>query len=345
MKLPKFEYLTPQSLAEACQVAAAEGPAARIIAGGTDLLQALKYGLKQPRLLIDISSLSDLNYINYSSQEGLTVGSSVTLRHLAAHPAVRDHYPLLVQAALLMGSTQLQAMGTIGGNICQDTCCVYYKLPPMSRQGLAPCFKLGGEKCHAVKGSKICWATYSGDMAPALLALEAELTITGPDGDKVMPLSSFFSARGENPHNLQAGQLLKAIHLPPPGDARGVYLKLRLRKSIDYPLLGVAVNIVPDREKGTLKKATLALTAVEKSPLLIATPAAIAASSDLETQIALLAEAAVRMAHPIANTSGYSPRYRREMVKVYVQQAINQTMGKPWERRKPLENNYAQGER
>jgi CO/xanthine dehydrogenase FAD-binding subunit len=141
-----------------------------------------------------------------------------------------------------------------------------------------------------------------------------------------------FSARGENPNNLQPGQLVKEFHLPPPGDARGAYLKLRPRKSIDYPSLGVAVNIVPDRQKGTLKKVTLALTAVEKSPLVIST-AAIAGVSSLEAQIALLSDRAAKMAHPIANTSGYSPRYRREMVTVYVQQAISQamgqTMGKP----------------
>ncbi|MDP2268854.1 MAG: FAD binding domain-containing protein, partial [Deltaproteobacteria bacterium] len=192
MKLPPFKYLTPQSLAEACQVAAAEGQAARLIAGGTDLLQALKYGLKKPRLLIDISSLPELARIYYSPQLGLTIGSLVTLRHLASHQAVRDNYPLLMQAALSMGSTQLQAMGTIGGNLCQDTCCIYYNRPPMSRQGLDPCYKLGGGECHAVKGSKICWATYSGDIAPALLVLKAQLIIADKDGDKTLPVNSLF---------------------------------------------------------------------------------------------------------------------------------------------------------
>ncbi len=318
--------MTPESIGEACRIAAAEGQYAQIIAGGTDLLQALKYGLKKPRLLIDISSLPELDRVYYSRQQGLTVGALVTLRHLAAHPAVRENYPLLVQAALSVGSTQLQAMGTIGGNICQNTRCVYYNLPPMSRQGLDPCFKRGGGECHAVKGSKICWATYSGDMAPALLALQAQVTVAGQDGDKTMPLDNLFSGRGETPHNLEPGQLLKEIHLPPPGAARGVYLKLRLRKSIDYPLLGVAVNIVADMGKGTLKEVALALTSVEKSPLLITTPAKITESSDLETQVAVLSEAATKIAHPIANTSGYSPRYRRDMVNIYVTQAIGQAM-------------------
>ena len=326
MKLPKFECFMPKSIDEACKISAVAGQDARIIAGGTDLLPALKHGLKKPPVLIDISSLPGLDCISYSQQQGLTVGALVTLRDLAAHPAVRNNYPLLAQAALSMGSTQLQAMGTIGGNLCQDTCCSYYNLPLMSRQGLEPCFKLGGGQCHAVKGSKICWATYSGDLAPALLALQAQLTIADRDGDKPLPLLGLFSGRGENPNNLQLGQLLIEINLPPPGNARGVYLKLRMRKSIDYPSLGVAVSIVPDMDKGILKEITLALTAVGKSPLLITTPARLAESSNLGTQIAIMAETATKIAHPIANTSGYSPRYRREMVAVYVAQAIGQAM-------------------
>src|SRR5512140_3500109 len=177
MILPKFKYTAPQSLNEACKIAAEEGYDASIIAGGTDILQSLKYRLKKPGTLIDISSLPDLNNIA-DTPDGLAIGSLVTMRRLAAHDTVRKRYPLLAQAALSIGSTQLQAMGTIGGNLCQDTCCIFYNLPPASREGLDPCFKLGGEICHAVKSSKSCWATYAGDMAPALLVLQATITIT-----------------------------------------------------------------------------------------------------------------------------------------------------------------------
>jgi 4-hydroxybenzoyl-CoA reductase subunit beta len=325
MRLPKFAYLAPASIAELCNIASAEGARARIIAGGTDLLAAMKYGLKKPELLLDICRIPHLDQITFSDREGLKVGALVTLRRLAAHPVIREKYPLLVQAALSVGSVQLQAMGTIGGNLCQDSCCLYYNRPPVSRQTLAPCFKLGEGQCHAVPGSKVCLATYAGDVAPALLALQASITITGPEGERTIPLPELYTGRGKIPHILKPGELLTEIQVPPAGKT-GVYLKLRMRKSIDYPLLGVAVHMSPDGEKGTFRNISLALTAVERSPLLIKIPEGAAAPAEWEKQVEMFAEAAYGAAHPIANTSGYSPRYRREMVKVYVRQGIYQAM-------------------
>lgn len=326
MKLPRFECVRPQSLGEVCKIAREEGPKAQIIAGGTDILPELKYKLKFPGMLIDISALSDLDRITYSEREGLTVGALVTLRRLAAHKDVREGYPLLMQAALSVGSAQLQAMGTIGGNLCQNTRCIYYNLPSLSRQGLDPCFKLGGGRCHAVQGSKICHATYSGDMAPALLALRACVTIADGTGENTIPLNELYSGRGEAPHVLEPGRILKGIHVPPPFHNVGVYVKMRIRKSIDYPLLGVAVNLLPNGKDGALKDILVGLTGVEKSPLLITPPDEIKDTHELEKQTEIMAEAAYRKAHPIANTSGYSPRYRREMVSVYVRQGVLQAL-------------------
>ena len=326
MKLPRFEYVRAETLREACRAAVSAGQDGRIIAGGTDILQSLKYRIISVRTLIDIRSLPDLSHISYSDSAGFVVVPLVTLRLLAAYPAVKDKYPLLAQAALSVGSTQLQAMGTIGGNLCQDTRCIYFNLPPMSRQGLDPCYKLGDGKCHVVKGSKVCLATYTGDLAPALLALQAEITVAEGNKEIRMPLIKLFSGRGKRPLTLLPGQVLKEIHVPPPTGHQGVYLKMRQRKSIDYPLLGVAVNIVPNEAKGTLKEAAVALTAAGTSPLFVAAPAALAEGRDLSSQAAIMAEAAYKAAHPMANMAGYSPNYRREMVKIYVTQAIMQAM-------------------
>jgi CO/xanthine dehydrogenase FAD-binding subunit len=119
---------------------------------------------------------------------------------------------------------------------------------------------------------------------------------------------------------------LKEVLVPPPDGRTGVYLKLRLRKSIDYPLLGVAVNLLPGNSKGSLKEISLALTGVEKSPLRVEIPAGTEELADLEKQAAILAAAAYKVARPVANTSGYSARYRREMVRVYVRQGIFQAL-------------------
>lgn len=325
MRLPEFAYETPKSLSEACRLAARGGKNANIIAGGTDILQAMKYGLKKPETLIDISLISDLNKISYNSRKGLTAGPLVTLRRLAAHEIVKEKYPLLTQAALSVGNAQLQTMGTVGGNLCQDSRCIYYNLPPVSRQGFALCFKLGGKVCHAVRGSKFCWAAYAGDMAPALLALRATVTITGGRGEKTIPLEDLYSGRGESPNILKPGQILSGIHIPSPIDEAGIYLKMRMRRSIDYPLLGVAVNLSLNSKKKNTGGIAVALTAIERAPLVMGLPLD-GVADGWGQQMETLAQTAYTKAHPIANTSGYSPRYRREMVRVYVSDGIGRAM-------------------
>src|SRR5574340_6468 len=170
MRLPAFDYVEPKSLAESCRTLRDAGADAMIIAGGTDLVMALKYRLKTPKLLVGLNRISRLRKIRYARGEGLTIGAMTSLRHLAQHRAIQEEYPLLARAAGCMGSVQLQAMGTVGGNLCQDACCIYYSRTPMMREAIGPCFKSGGGVCHAVKSSKNCWATYCGDLAPALLA-------------------------------------------------------------------------------------------------------------------------------------------------------------------------------
>ncbi len=173
MRLPTFDYVEPKSVDESCRALQEAGTDARIIAGGTDLVMALKYRLKTPKLLVGLNRIPRLRRIHYAAEQGLTIGAMVSLRHIAEHRTIQEKYPLLAHAARCMGSVQLQAMGTIGGNLCQDACCVYYSRTPMMRESIGPCFKSGGSVCHAVKSSKKCWATYCGDLAPALLALGA----------------------------------------------------------------------------------------------------------------------------------------------------------------------------
>jgi 4-hydroxybenzoyl-CoA reductase subunit beta len=244
MKVPKFEYAQPKSIGECCRVLEEQGVNAQAIAGGTNLMVALKNRLKVPKMLVDLCLIPNLNRIGYSQHDGLSVGALVSLRHVAANAVVREKYPILARAALDVGSAQIQAMGTVGGNLCQDTCCLYYDRPPMWRQGLEPCHKLRGTVCQAVPGSKTCWATYCGDLAPVLLVLGARIKIADPKGEKVIPLSELYSGDGKTPHTLHPGQVVTEVQVPaPPDHSGGAYLKLRVRKTIDYPLLGVAVTV------------------------------------------------------------------------------------------------------
>ena len=325
MKLPPFEYVAPKSVTKACELLRKKQNRAIPIAGGTDLLMALKNRLKTPALLVDLHNLPRSLYrIAYSPKRGLTLGGLVSLRKAANQAAVKDNYPMLVQALLSVGSPQIQVMGTLGGNLCQDTLCVYYNRSPMLRQTLEPCHKLGGKICHAVRGSKTCWATYCGDVAPALLALQAKIKIVGPNSEKVIPLQRFYSADGKKPNVLKPGEILTEIQVPPPRPhSGGAYLKLRTRKAIDYPLLGAAFWLSLRNGEAICEEANLALTGVERTPLLIQEAETLKGKSLDDKIIEDLAEAAYRRAHPVNTACELTPKYRKDMVRIYVMEAVH----------------------
>jgi len=327
MKLPTFKYIEPKSIRRACHVLEEHGDEGQAIAGGTDLMMAWKNRLKVPEIVVDLASIPHLNHIRYSDKDGLRVGALVTLRRLASNPVVKEKYPALTQAALAVGTPQLQAMGTIGGNLCQDSLCAYYNRSPSSRQMLEPCHKMEGTVCHAVAGSKICWGTYCGDIAPTLLVLQARVTIAKGEGKEVFPLSQLYSADGKRPTSLKPGAIVTEIHVPSPAPRSGaIYLKFRLRRTIDYPLLGVATRLTMDSAGTICEDAAVALTAVERTPLLIKEAANARGKKLTDTVVEALAEAAYKQAHPLHNICGVTPEYRKEMVKVYVMSAITQTV-------------------
>ncbi|MGE5265453.1 MAG: FAD binding domain-containing protein [Acidobacteriota bacterium] len=321
MKLPRFDLSEPKSLKSASRLLAERGDRAMVIAGGTDLMQSLKDRLKSPELLVDLGNLPHLDRIEYSTRRGLKIGALVTIRQLARDPLIRSKYPMLSQSASGVGSPQLQAMGTVGGNLCQDSLCLYYNRSPMMRLPLEPCLKLDGKLCNAVSGSLECWAVYSGDLAPVLMALDATVTIADSVGKYTMPLSEFYSGDGKRPNRLKAGQILTEISVPSPlPGSGGVYLKMRQRQTVDYPLLGVAVHLV--LADGYCRELRLALTAVDRAPLLIREAEEVKGKRIGAEEIERLAQAAFRSARPLNNVIELTPKYRRQMVKVYVRSAI-----------------------
>lgn len=325
MKLPEFEYAEPKSIREACQLLRDKGEKAQAIAGGTGVMMALKNTLKVPERLVDLSGLPNLSQICYSERQGLKVGALVSLRQMASNPVVKEKYPILAQAALDVGTVQIQAMGTVGGNLCQDNLCFWYNRSPMVRQMQESCHKLGGHVCHAVSRSKSCWATYCGDVAPVLLVLHAKVQIADSKGRKLIPLNEFYSGDGKRPNILKPGQIVTEIQVPSPApNSGGAYLKLRVRKTMDYPLLGVAANLTIRKGDNICTDATIALTAVERAPLLIKEGIWLKGKELRDVAIERLAEAAYRQAHPLNNIFELNPKYRKDMVKVYAKLAVLQ---------------------
>jgi 4-hydroxybenzoyl-CoA reductase subunit beta len=277
--LPQFEVLQPLSLDEAIK-SRAEHPHSRLLGGGTDLVVNIRRGIVAPTVLIDMNRVSELRAIK-SDVDTLEIGASVTLADLAAHPDVVRHYPVVAQAAKFIAGPTHRNMGTVGGNICLDTRCIYYNQSEWWRDANNHCLKTTGEICHvAPKSRGICFATFSGDLAPALLTLNAEVDLAGPSGRRTVPLNSIYIgySRQDQPMtetlgdgkyylSLRPGEFVTAVRAKNTPGLRSGYDKVRIRRSIEYPVAGVAVALCRDGE--ALTDLRVAITGTNPRPVLL----------------------------------------------------------------------------
>jgi len=263
--LPNFQYLRPATAADALRLRAAN-PASQYIAGGTDLLPNLRRGLASPAAVIDLGAIAELTEI---AEQGnaLRIGSGVSLARIAAHPAVTARLPALAQAAASVAGPTHRAAATLGGNLCLDTRCSYYNQSEAWRAGNNYCMKRDGDGCRVAKKSKRCYAAFSGDVAPALIALNTEVEILGADGSRRQPLIELYRDDGMQWLTLAPGELVVAVTVPLDDAWRSAYEKVRVRGAIDFPLAGVAVAL--RREGGLLTGLRIALTGVSSQPLAI----------------------------------------------------------------------------
>ena len=323
MSLPEFKLLRPRSVAEAIDCLAKHAPEIQVIAGGTDLIPSLRQKLFTPPYVLDLRGIRELRGIRPRSGEGAEIGALTTLTEIEHSELLRRNYPVLAEAAATVASPILRNMGTLGGNICLDTRCLWYNQSLTWRKGCGFCIKKDGDICHVAPGGDTCWAAFSGDTPPALLCLEAELEIVGPAGARRVPLREFYTGVGDNYRKLKKNELVTRVFLPQSSSGwRGVYRKLRIRGSIDYPLAGVAVAL--RRSNGHVEDARLALTAVNAAPVLVQGISEALAHRELDEALAEQAgEMAARTAKPLT-TSALTPEYRREMIRVFSRRALLQ---------------------
>lgn len=326
MKLPRIDYLEAKTVKRACALLA-KGDVLPI-AGGTDLVPSLKHRVKAPQAVVNLKTIGGLDRITYSEKDGLRIGALATLRDLQKNKVIQERYPALVQAAAAVGTVQLQNMGTVAGNLCLDTRCYYYNQSAFWRTARPACYKAGGEVCHVVKRSDHCWACYSGDTAPAFMVLGATVKIVGSKGERTIPLKQLYSGDGQNPIALAADELVTEVQVPAKAPYSGAaYTKLRIRKAIDFPLLGAAVFLQLDGKDGVVKEARVALTAAESQPLEVPQAAqALKGKKFSEETLAAAMEASYKKARPVDNVIGGSPPYRKKMARVFVKRAANQAL-------------------
>src|SRR4029450_11999518 len=266
-----FEYARASDVADAIRQITAE-PAAKFIAGGTNLVDLMKYDVERPVRLIDITHLP-LNNWEETENGGLRIGALVPNSDLAYHPLIEKRYPLLSSAILAGASQQLRNMASTGGNLMQRTRCFYFydvATPCNKRKPGSGCPAINGiNRINAILGtSEACIATHPSDMCVALAALEAKVHVAGPAGERAIAFSDFHRLPGNTPEvdtNLNANEIITAIELPAQGFAANYsYLKIRDRLSYAFALVSVAAALV--LEDGRIKGARLALGGVAHKP-------------------------------------------------------------------------------
>jgi xanthine dehydrogenase YagS FAD-binding subunit len=266
-----FQYARATDLSDAVRQIAAD-PAAKFIAGGTNLVDLMKYDVERPARLIDISRLP-LNSVQTTPGGGLLIGALVPNSDLAYHPIIEQRYPMLSSAILAGASQQLRNMASTGGNLLQRTRCFYFydvATPCNKRDPGSGCSAIDGiNRINAILGtSEHCIATHPSDMCVALAALEAKVHVTGPAGERTIALDDFHRLPGDTPErdtNLEPNEIITAIELPAQGFAEHhSYLKIRDRLSYAFALVSVAAALELDGNR--IKEARLALGGVAHKP-------------------------------------------------------------------------------
>jgi len=323
LRLHAYEYHRPGTVDEAIALLAEHAGDVMPIAGGTDLVPNMKHRLFTPGHLVSLRRIAAMRGI-VEDETGLTIGAATSLDQVARAARVLEVLPSLARACSLVSGPQLRRMGTIGGNVCLDTRCTYYNQTLFWRKALGYCLKKDGTACHVVKGGTRCVAAHSADTATALLPLEAELRIVGPEGERVTPIASFFTSDGVWNRRMDPGELLLSIRVPrPAAGSRHSFQKLRARDSIDFPLLNLAARVDFGAD-GVITGLQMAASGMGSYPRKMGKLDAIAIGNALTEQVMdELAEQAFRQCHPLDNIP-VDAEWRRAMVPVLARRALSE---------------------
>ncbi len=309
--MPNFQLHRPKAVEEAVKLMA-ESEEARYLAGGTDLVVNIRRGIVTPEHLIDLTDIEELEAIDQDG-DGLHIGAAVTLHDLAANRTARDSFAAVAQAAAAIAGSTHQHYATVGGNLCLDTRCIFYNQSEWWRSANDYCLKSRGDICHVAPGGKICFAAFSGDLAPALMVFGAEIDLIGPQGARRIQLADLYKNDGRDHLTLKPGELLRRVHLPQStAGAPSAYEKVRVRGAIDFPLAGAAVRLEMDQAR-KVKSLIIALTAVNPYPQLIEGCDEFIGQALDEEALDALQGAVRRQAKPMRTTT-VAPWYRRRVV-------------------------------
>jgi len=291
--LQAFDYAAVRNVDEAVSLLAQHGDQARPLAGGTDIIVAVREGRRQVAMLVDIKGIPEVNQLSYDAAQGLTIGAAVPCYRIYEHQDIAAAYPGLIDAVSLVGGTAIQGRASVGGNLCN--------------------------------------ASPAADTTPALIAHRAVCVIAGPNGRREIPVEQFCTGPGRTA--LQIGEFLVALRMPsPPSNFGAQYLRFIPRNEMDIAVVGVGASVVLNQDHSSFVSGRVALGAVAPTPLLVETAAAaLAGKSVSDETIQQAAEAAQAAARPIDDMRG-TAQYRRHLVGVLTRRALRGAIQRAKER-------------
>jgi xanthine dehydrogenase YagS FAD-binding subunit len=320
-----FSHYNAESIDQAMALVAAHSGDTDFIAGGTDLLGVLKDEILEhaPAALINLKTIPGLDAIE-TGEDDITLGALAKLTEVAKNADIRQHYPLLSTAACSVATPEIRNMGTIGGNLCQETRCWYYRYPhamggriQCRRKGSGPCPAIKGDnRYHSIYGGKKCFAVCPSDTAVALAALDAHVDIAGPEGKYTISIGNLYDTLGTT---LKKGELLLRIRIPrSETTSKQAFIKFRVRESVDFAMASVAC--VLDIHGGVCRQARIVLGGVAPVPWRVVDAEATLIDETITSETAAAAAmAATAKAKPLSRNE-----YKIALVKTLVQRAVLQ---------------------
>jgi 4-hydroxybenzoyl-CoA reductase subunit beta len=323
--LPEFDHFEPETIEDACGLLKQHRSRAKVIAGGTDLIKLMRHRLVEPQVLIDLKHIPEMKHLKEDDTTGLHIGAMVSLSEIIRSPLVQTRVPLLAEACRSVAVPAIRNMATLGGNVCLGTRCFFYNQSKNWRSSLSQCLKAGGSVCNAVKNSKSCYSVFQADVACALVALNARVRLLGGNPTRTLPLSEFYTGKGEVPNCLEETEILTEIIVPFQSRLLGCYEKLTARAAIDFPQVGVAAAVSYDAE-GMIDELKLVLNGVASRPVEISGEVGLSKGRELDKMlIEKIASSAYEAAHPVDNT-GLPPLYRKKMVRTLTARTLGKLL-------------------
>lgn len=316
MILPQFEFHQPTSITEAVAIAQSCNGDFDFMSGGTDLLPNYKNRLNARRNVISLALIKELYEVSATR-----IGAMARLVDIGDHGDLKKKLPVIPSTVSQIATPLIREAGTIGGNILLDTRCFYFNQSWFWRDSKAFCLKADGTTCLVVPQDKVCYATYCGDLAPVLIVLGSSFILTGAHGRREVPAKSFFVHDGIARHVKQREELLSHIAIPNEAQQlRAGYLKLRVRDSMDFPVLGVAAAL--ELAERTIQRLHIALTGVATTPLHFDDMTDALVGDQLTGDLIEHVSDEIMNQVTLYRNVALSPQYRKAMVGVYLRRVL-----------------------